>query len=120
MEEYSNRLIGDLSGGEQQRVLIARALVSEPEIIFLDEPTIGVDIQAERELHALLKQLNKSKKLTLVLVSHDVETLVNEATHIACIDRVVVCNTSAHEFLKNEQWNALVSRSKRVVEHHTH
>lgn len=103
--EERDRLIGDLSGGEAQRVFIARALAGEPEIIFLDEPTTGVDQHTQNKFYALLRALNAELGLTLVLISHDIERIVQEAVHIACIDRTLVCHLSPEEFLKMETGN---------------
>ena len=100
MWEYRHRLIGDLSGGEQQRVFIARALVTSPDIIFLDEPTTGVDAASQEEFYALLRKLNRESQATLVLVSHDIERVLREAMHIACIDRTLVCHGSPEEYKK--------------------
>jgi zinc transport system ATP-binding protein len=97
---HRKSLIGSLSGGEQQRVFIARALAAEPEIIFLDEPTAGVDAATQDEFYALLKKLNQELDLTLVLISHDIERLVGEAMHIACVDRNIVFHQSPQEYLK--------------------
>lgn len=100
MWEYRDRLIGDLSGGEQQRVFIARALVTSPEIIFLDEPTTGVDAKSQEEFYALLRKLNQESQATLVLISHDIDRVVREAMHIACIDHTLVCHGSPEEYKK--------------------
>jgi zinc transport system ATP-binding protein len=121
MESHIHRLIGDLSGGEQQRVFIARALATEPEIIFLDEPTIGVDPRAASEFYALLKRLNTDRGLTLVLVSHDIEMVVKEAKHVACIDRKLVCHTPAEDFLKENRLNSLFEGDFKIITHqHPH
>ncbi|MFY9463407.1 MAG: metal ABC transporter ATP-binding protein [Candidatus Sungiibacteriota bacterium] len=98
MWQYRDRLIGDLSGGEQQRVFIARALVTAPEIIFLDEPTTGVDAKSQEEFYALLRKLNREAQTTLVLVSHDIDRVLGEAMHIACIDRTLVCHGSPEDY----------------------
>lgn len=100
--EHRGRLIGDLSGGEQQRVFIARALASQPKIIFLDEPTTGVDRRTQDEFYAILRKLNQELGVTLVLISHDTERVTREAMHIACIDRTLICHTSPEEFSKKE------------------
>ena len=89
LEGYEKRLIGDLSGGEQQRVFIARALVSNPEIIFLDEPTTGVDKETRAVFYALMKRLNEDLNITLIMISHDIETVGDDAMHIAYVDRTV-------------------------------
>lgn len=100
MWEERDRLIGDLSGGEQQRVFIARALVTSPEIIFLDEPTTGVDSQSQEEFYALLRRLNREARATLVLISHDIDRVLREAMHIACIDHTLVCHGSPEDYKK--------------------
>lgn len=89
MWEYRNRLIGKLSGGQQQRVFIARALAAEPEIIFLDEPTSGVDQKAQADFYHLLKRLNEKNGLTLVLVSHDIEAAKHDSMHIAHVNKTL-------------------------------
>jgi zinc transport system ATP-binding protein len=84
--KYRNRLMGDLSGGQQQRVFIARALVSDPEILFLDEPTVSVDEQIKHDFYQLLRKLNDKLHLTIILITHDSETIAKEVTHMAFLD----------------------------------
>lgn len=99
MWEYRKKIIGDLSGGQQQRVFIARALASSPEIIFLDEPTAGVDEQTQKKFYGLLKKLNKAFKLTLVLVSHDTSIIVHETTELACVNRTLIYDNNPKNFI---------------------
>ena len=100
MQDYRHRLIGDLSGGQQQRVFIARALAGDPEVIFLDEPTVGVEKDIKEEFYKLLRKLNEELNLTVILVTHDMESMVHEAMHIACIDRTLVFHNSVDNFFK--------------------
>lgn len=86
MTDYRDRLIGELSGGQQQRVFIARALAGTPDVLLLDEPTVGIDRTTRAEFYALLKKLNREQHLTLILVSHDIDTVEHEANKIAHID----------------------------------
>jgi len=81
-----NNRIGDLSGGQQQRVFIARALASEPELLILDEPTVGVDQKAQHDFYVLLGRLNRERGMTLVLISHDVGVVAKNAGKIACVN----------------------------------
>lgn len=101
MEEYKDRLIGDLSGGQQQRVFIARALATEPEVVFLDEPTVGVEKNIKDEFYRLLRKLNQELRLTVVLVTHDIESMSHEAMHVACIDRTLFFHDSVEGFLRD-------------------
>lgn len=87
MSEYRNRRIGELSGGQQQRVFIARALSSQPDLLILDEPTVGVDITMQKEFYDFLERLNKEKKITLVLATHDISNITARVGKLACINR---------------------------------
>ena len=120
MWEYANRLIGDLSVGQQQRVFIARALVTEPEIIFLDEPTTGIDPQTQTDFYDLLKKLNNELGLTLVLISHDVGMVTREAKHVACIDKSLVCHGLISDFMKNNRLSDLFMGGVKIITHERH
>jgi len=100
MWDHRNQLVGDLSGGQQQRVFIARALAGDPEVIFLDEPTVGVEKDIKDEFYKLLRKLNEELGLTVVLVTHDIESMSHEAMHIACIDRTLVFHNSVDKFFQ--------------------
>ncbi len=115
--DYRDRLIGDLSSGQQQRIFIARAMASQPEVFFLDEPTTGIDQRAQDEFYALLGKFNKEMGLTLVLISHDIERVTREAMHIACIDHTLVCHSSPQEFLAKNQAANLFGQKIIIHQH---
>ncbi len=117
MLDFKDRLIGDLSGGQQQRVFIARALVTEPKIIFLDEPTVGVDVGTQEQFYRLLEKLNQTLGLTLVLVSHDIDVIANEATELACINQTLVYHGSPKEFVKGEYLKQLYGKNIKFILH---
>jgi zinc transport system ATP-binding protein len=83
--EIRNKAIGELSGGQMQRVFLCRALISSPKILILDEPDTFVDNRFEGELYEKLRQLNE--KVAIVLVSHDVGTISSYVKTIACVNR---------------------------------
>jgi zinc transport system ATP-binding protein len=89
----SGRRLGSLSGGERQRALIARALVSDPSLLLLDEPTASVDIGAEESIYELLKELNK--RITIILVSHDIGFVTRYVDKVACINKSLVCHPAS-------------------------
>jgi zinc transport system ATP-binding protein len=106
-----------LSIGQQQRVLIARALVSDPELLVLDEPTGGVDPDAQEAFHALLRHLNRERGVTLVLVSHDIGVVAREVTTLACLNRRLVFHGRPGDFLSDAGLAALYGPSVRLVDH---
>lgn len=85
MGAYKKAPIGDLSGGQMQRVFLCRAIISAPRVLILDEPTTYVDSNFEKEFYAILKDLNKT--LSIVMVSHDLGTICSYVKTIACVNR---------------------------------
>jgi zinc transport system ATP-binding protein len=85
LKALHSRPIGELSGGEFQRTMLARAIISSPRLLVLDEPDTYVDNQFETELYALLKELNRT--ITILLVSHDIGTISPYIKTIACVNR---------------------------------
>jgi len=117
MEAHAGTRIGALSAGQQQRVLIARALVLEPELLLLDEPTGGVDPEAQGTFHALLRHLNHDRRVTLILVSHDIGVVTREVTRVACLNRRLVFHGPPGDFLSDAALSALYGHSVGVVAH---
>ena len=117
MEAHAARRIGALSVGQQQRVLIARALVAKPELLILDEPTGGVDPEAQTSFHALLHHLNREREVTLVLVSHDIGVVAREVTRLACLNRRLIFHGRPGDFLGDAALAALYGPTVRVVSH---
>jgi len=85
MLEFKDKQVGKLSGGQLQRVLLARALASDPRILLLDEPTASIDEPTKTELYGLLKNLNQ--KITIILVSHDIGVISSYVDKIACLNK---------------------------------
>ena len=89
MSEFAHESIGQLSGGQQQRVFIARALIGEPELLIMDEPTVGIDEQNVRQFYSILQHLNEDYGIAIVLVTHEIDLVTNLATHVACLNRTM-------------------------------
>ncbi|MGG6437460.1 metal ABC transporter ATP-binding protein [Saccharococcus caldoxylosilyticus] len=100
MSAFAKRNIGELSGGQQQRVFIARAIVSKPELLILDEPTVGVDVHHVQSFYNMLEELNEHLGITLILVTHDIGTITEKVTHVACLNKHLYFHGKAEEFEK--------------------
>lgn len=85
MYPYRKRRIGALSGGQQQRVFIAKALVTRPKLLILDEPTVGIDHEAESDIYKLLGRLNHEHHLSILWVSHDIAAVTSLTNRLLCI-----------------------------------
>lgn len=82
MEAFSHRLMGTLSGGQAQKVRIARALMGEPDLLVLDEPSTGVDVGSQHEIYAFLKKLNQQRGVTIVSIEHNLQAAMTNSTLI--------------------------------------
>ncbi len=90
VEHVARSRIDHLSGGQLQRVLIARALVGEPRILILDEPTANIDQRMENEIFDLLKMLNE--RMTILVVSHDIAFISQYVSRVACVNQTLMCH----------------------------
>jgi zinc transport system ATP-binding protein len=97
MREHAGRGIGTLSGGEKQRVSIARAIVGKPSLLLLDEPTTGVDADARDDFFRTLRKLRESLSLTVILASHDIEVVPTQVDEVICINQRVFVHAAPEE-----------------------
>ncbi|MBB4825736.1 zinc transport system ATP-binding protein [Sporosarcina luteola] len=89
MDSYHSRPIGELSGGQQQRVFIARALVGKPDLLIMDEPTVGIDQQNIASFYTMLQTLNRDHGIAILLVTHEIDIVTDLASHVACLNRTI-------------------------------
>lgn len=120
-DKLYQRKLGELSGGEFQRVLVARAIIHEPQVLFLDEPTTGIDVGGEETLYKLVSDLRKSEQMTLVMVSHDLNVVYKYADNVICVNKELVCYGRPEEALNPESLAKLYGKGIKVYEHtHDH
>ncbi len=98
VDKYADKRIGDLSGGQQQKVFIARALVSNPDLLILDEPTTGVDAGSQNSFYHFLHGLNE-KGLSLILISHDTGAINKHVNKLFCMNRRLFTKGCSIEFM---------------------
>ena len=99
--------LGNLSGGEFQRVLLARAISKKPEFLVLDEPVQGVDFTGEIALYELIKKISDELNCGILLISHDLHTVMTATDHVVCLNGHVCCSGTPIDVAKNNEYKAL-------------
>ena len=117
LTNLKDRPIGKLSGGEQQRVLLARALVHSPEVLILDEPTIALDPQSREAFYETVQNLNKEKQVTVLLVSHDIGSIGKYASKLLYLDRQIIFYGSFEEFCKSPRMSDYFGSGQHLICH---
>ena len=117
--------LGNLSGGEFQRVLLARAISRKPDLLVLDEPVQGVDFTGEIALYELIKKISDTLNCGILLISHDLHTVMSATDHVVCLNGHVCCSGSPKEVARNNEYKALfgeqASQTLSIYEHkHDH
>jgi zinc transport system ATP-binding protein len=114
--------LGQLSGGELQRVVLARALLNDPELLVLDEPVRGVDYVGEAELYALIGRLRDRRGLGVLLISHDLHVVMAQSDRVVCLNRHVCCSGVPEAVAQHPEYTRLFgpeqARSFAVYQHH--
>ena len=127
VEHLKTRNLRDLSGGEFQRVLLARAIAKKPELLVLDEPVQGVDYSGEVALYGLIKNISESLNCGILLISHDLHVVMSATNHVVCLNGHVCCSGSPVDVAQNKNYKELFgdqsSQLLSIYEHehnHTH
>ena len=120
-----NKNLGNLSGGEFQRVLLARAISKKPELLVLDEPVQAVDYTGEIALYELIKKISDTLNCGILLISHDLHTVMTATDHVVCLNGHVCCSGTPMDVAKNNEYKTLfgeqASQILSVYEHkHDH
>ena len=127
VEHLRNKSLGDLSGGEFQRVMIARAIAKQPDLLVLDEPVQGVDFKGEITLYVLIKKISEQLNCGILLISHDLHVVMAATDFVVCLNGHVCCSGTPQVVAKNNEYKELfgdrASSILSLYEHkhdHTH
>ncbi len=117
VDTFKDKRIGELSGGQLQRLLMAKALMKEPKLLMLDEATSGVDVAAEMTFYELIEHLNETHRVTIMLISHEVQMVYKFATQILCLNKDLVCNGRPREAITKEVLEKLYGKNIEFQPH---
>ena len=127
MNHMKNNSLNDLSGGEFQRVLMARAIAKKPELLVLDEPVQGVDFTGEIALYKLIRNISESLKCGILLISHNLHVVMSKTDYVLCLNGHVCCSGTPVAVANDKKYKELfgddVSKILSIYEHkhdHTH
>ena len=119
--QLKNKNLGDLSGGEFQRVLIARAISKKPDLLVLDEPVQGVDFTGEIALYKLIKKITDELNCGILLISHDLHTVMSATDYVVCLNGHVCCSGSPMDVAKNNEYKALFGeQASQILSRYEH
>ena len=118
-EEILNSGFGEISVGQRQRVLVAWAIITKPDVLLFDEPTADVDIVGQKSIYAMLHKLQHDLNLTVILVSHDLNVVYKYADKVICLNRKKICEGAPNEILNTERLLEIYGGEKAFY-HHQH
>lgn len=114
---FPAKQLGLLSSGQFQRVLIAWALAADPTVLLFDEPTAGVDVGGEETIYNLLHRTQQERRLSVILVTHDLSTVYSRATHVLCLNNKASCYGRPEEILDPEVLHRIYGQEIRFYRH---
>lgn len=117
VSDLSERLIGNLSGGQRQRVMIARALASNPEVLIVDEPNTGVDVESQHRFYELLRHLNRTKKVSILFITHDIGVIAEDITRVLFVNQTLLVSQNPAEMIRCDEMSRLYGTPAHVVCH---
>lgn len=118
-EDSLNQSLGRLSGGQIQRALVAFALIGNPDVLLLDEPTASIDPPGEEQIYDTIHNLQDMKKLTVIIVSHDLSLVYRYATKVLCLNKQQICFGPPEETLTTKKLEELYGAPHKFY-HHLH
>lgn len=119
MQPHLHKKLGDLSGGQLQRVLVAYSLMDKPRLLILDEPSAGIDTKGQETMYALLHRIKETEQLTMILISHELDVVMQYADQVVCLNKELLCSGVPSEVLTNEMLQEMYGTPVKHF-HHTH
>lgn len=112
--------LGHLSGGQLQRILVAQAILHEPDLLILDEPASGIDVAGEATFYDTIRHLKEEHDTTILLVSHDLAVVSNFVDQVVCVNRKLMCSGPPASALTEDVLNEVFGRHTSVYPHRGH
>lgn len=120
ISNLNKRSIGELSGGQLQRVIIARALINEPDLLVLDEPITAIDPETREKFFSILSDINKNKKVTIILITHDMGSAGKYASKFLYFDRKIIFYGTFKDFCESKSMSEYFGRGSQHLICHRH
>jgi zinc transport system ATP-binding protein len=117
-ESFLKKNLGELSSGQYQRILVAWALIRNPDVLLFDEPTTGIDISGQESIYQLLERLKKERNLTIILVTHDLSVVFKFSDFVICLNKCSICQGKPKEVLSSESLSKLYGQEIKFYEHY--
>lgn len=103
--------IGELSGGQFQRLMVAWAILDHPDVLLFDEPTAGIDVGSEETIYNLINRIQRRHGTTVIMISHDLHIVYRYASRVLCLNKTLLCSGAPREVLNSDQLAALYGES---------
>jgi zinc transport system ATP-binding protein len=117
-EGFLKKNLSEISSGQYQRILIAWALIGNPDVLLFDEPTTGIDISGEETIYQLLERLKNERNLTIILVTHDLSVVSKFSDYVICLNKCPICQGKPKEVLSTESLSKLYGQEIKFYEHY--
>ncbi|MEQ9116084.1 MAG: metal ABC transporter ATP-binding protein [Rickettsiales bacterium] len=112
--------LADLSGGELQRVLFAKCIFTDADVLVLDEPTQCLDVNGQQEFYLAINDLNKKFGKTIIMISHDLHIVMKSSDKVVCMNNHLCCSGTPEDIYKNKEYTKIFGKSAALFSHYEH
>lgn len=120
LSRLSDQPVQSASGGEMQRILLARAILGKPDLLVLDEPVQGIDIMGQQEMYGLIAKIRDETGCGVLMISHDLHLVMASTNQVLCLNRHICCSGSPEFVKENPEYHAMMGRPMEGVAIYTH